>query len=82
MTGGLIGAKWTRYCASSIAPDADARRISESRRAFYAGAVALLDLMVTNFSDGDTETPSDIRLVEKLDRELRDFVASVRRGEA
>lgn len=76
----LFETQWTEYRTKVIPNDASAVQLTESRRAFYAGAWAFYSLMMNNFDEGTDETPRDLELMRKLDTELREFKTRVSKG--
>lgn len=72
----LIEAEWTGYRMAAVPDKAGAVQLQESRRAFYAGAVAMLTLMVESARRNE-----DVHeLISKLDTEIRDFGERVKKG--
>ena len=77
----LLETEWITYRNAVIPNNASSTQLSESRRAFYAGAWALYSLMMNNFEHGtEDETPKDLELMAKLDGEMRDFKERVVKG--
>jgi len=74
--------QWLTYQAEVIPQNASAIQIKESRRAFYAGAQALLGLQMT-FSQGDAEpTEQDLAMMDAIAGELKQFNEDVKKGVA
>jgi hypothetical protein len=73
---------WLTYRHFVIPKDAPAVQVSESRRAFYAGADGLLN-EILGMLDADSEpTPADILKMEEISQELKDFALAVQNGAA
>lgn len=62
-----------------IPPDASPLQVKESRRAFYAGAVATFQLIVRN-ADRDEETA--MRVMSAIDDDIRMFNSNIGDGDA
>lgn len=73
--------EWASYHREVIPADAPAIQIQESKRAFYAGAWALFQA-IQKIMDPSSEEPTerDLRVMDSIDRELREFNASVLAG--
>jgi len=54
----------------------------ETRRAFYAGAQALMGIVMNSLSPDSEPTEEDVAVMEDLDAELREFVAKVKACQA
>lgn len=81
MAGDWIGAKWRDYRTKVIpleAPDIQAR---ECRRAFYAGARALLGIMIAKLEGGIEPTEADLRMMAEIHAELERFKDGVAEGQ-
>ena len=78
----LLETEWTNYRIAVIPKDAPSVQLSESRRAFYAGAWALYTLLMDSLEPGTDETPPDLSLMASLDREMREFQVRVATGAA
>ena len=76
----LLETEWINYRNGAIHKDASSVQLQESRRAFYAGAWALYCVIMNNLSPGDEAEPTDTRLMEKLDAEMREFRDRVVKG--
>lgn len=85
---GSIASHWTSYAAEVVPSDASAVQIQETRRAFYAGARAGMEMLAIDLFDNAVETPSCGHLPEGgwcwdcLHAELEAFVAEVAAGRA
>src|SRR5688572_7099004 len=65
-----VKSQWDTYRVV-MPKDAGATQIIETRRAFYAGAQALLHLMLKKFEPGLEETENDLQMMDDIDAELR-----------
>lgn len=81
MTSGRLGNGWREYHAKVIPLDAPATQVTESRRAFYAGAASMLAL-ICDLSPGDEVTEQDLRNVDALNQELEQFAQAIRERRA
>lgn len=77
----IINDEWDSYRRQVIPATAPAVQLQESKRAFYAGAQTLFHALV-KIMDPSSEEPTerDMRVMDSIDRELREFSASVTAG--
>lgn len=74
----LIGEAWLKYSHAILDPiRADRIQRLETRRAFYAGASALLGSVMGELTPGDEPTEPDMDMMEDIQYELDEFVRSV-----
>lgn len=76
----LLEAEWTTYRNKVIPKAAGSTQLTESRRAFYAGAWALYTLMMKHLEAGTEETVNDLVFMEGLAREMEEFKDRVIQG--
>lgn len=67
---------WESYLREVISPAAGPNQISETRRAFYAGAAAVFGLIVA-LSDDAVPMESGFAVMDQIDAELEAFLAEV-----
>jgi hypothetical protein len=79
---GRIAAQWEAFAKEVLPPDVWPIQTQEMRRAFYAGVVALQNIMLTQVSPGDDVTPADEALMRELDAEVSAFFDDVQAGRA
>jgi hypothetical protein len=78
-----IQAMWNDFAHRVLPPHAAAIQRKEMRRAFYAGASAMLDRLSGEMSPGDTlDDPNDERVVKEVQAEFVEFAEAIKRGEA
>lgn len=80
-----VDEQWKTYAARILVPAGVARgstQYVETRRAFYAGATALLGLICESLTPGDEPQPEDLRMMDEIDSELRAFADLVGSGMA
>jgi hypothetical protein len=85
MTKKHIDEAWQDLRANILPPHAPAIQLKEMRRAFYAGAQAMMNALVLNVSDtGDINdvTPEDEALIEDIQAELQQFADDLQAGRA
>lgn len=63
-------------------PAAPAVQRQESRRAFYAGATAIFGAMLAGLDETQDVTEQDLRKVDAIAHDLRDFVNDLKDGKA
>ena len=76
--GRLIEAGWQALRISAIPHNTSEVQIKEMRKAFFAGAQHLYASILSFLEPGTDETPNDMRRMELLDKELRQFVQELR----
>jgi len=76
----LLETEWINYRNAVIPAAAGSAQLTESRRAFFAGAWAIYALIMNRLEAGTEETPADLKLMASLDSEMREFNARVKKG--
>lgn len=74
--GKLIEAGWVSLEAMSIPKSAGEAQRTEMRNAFFAGAQHLFHSIMSILEPGVEPTEKDIRRMECIDAELREFIRS------
>ena len=78
-----VGERWRKYSSRVLDPiQANQIQRQETRRAFYAGASALMTIVLENLEGGDEPTEADLAMMDNLKAELDNFVAAVGAGRA
>jgi hypothetical protein len=79
-----LGAAWRNYRIQVMALDAPAIQARECRRAYYAGASALLGLLLEGVGEDPDEpaTLDEIALMEAIHQELQQFARAIEAGNA
>jgi len=70
--------EWLSYRKEVIPKDAGGVQIEECRRAFYGGAVALFNAVMTMLDPQVEATEADLQKMQDLQEELAAFGLSVR----
>ena len=73
---------WNSYRLVVMPADAPPIQVSECRRAFYAGALTLLEGILNQLSPGLESEESDLKMMDEIHRELLAFNESVKAGTA
>jgi hypothetical protein len=76
-----LAVAWDSY-AKLIPSDASAVQLQETRRAFYAGAVALFYTVATMLDEGQEPTEADLAKMDDLKAELDAWAQDVKEGRA
>jgi hypothetical protein len=76
----LIETAWQDYRAKVIPSEAGAIQITESRRAFYAGARSLLVSMMKVFGPDQEPTESDMLIMDGIKGELDQFLKDLQKS--
>lgn len=77
-----IETAWLSYRAVVIPAAAPSVQVIESRRAFYAGAQALLGLLLNQLGPESEPTEADLEMMDEIERELKTFARNVEAGVA
>jgi hypothetical protein len=77
-----IGAAWREYRTKVIPLNASAIQAKESRRAFYAGANAMLVSILGMLDPGNEVTANDLAGMDALQAELEHFAREILAGRA
>ena len=73
---------WERFEKALLPPDCSDVQRQETRRAFYAGAFVVLDVMAEAMSDDDEMTAGDEQVMIDLALEREEYLANLRLGRA
>lgn len=76
-----IGSSWSSYRAAVVPASAGPTHVKECRRAFYAGAQAVL-LLQMQISGADVPDDVGAQYIESLHRELATFAQLIQAGQA
>ena len=74
--------EWNKFARALKLENASEVQRREMRRAFYAGAWAIMNRLSQDVSQGDEQTPEDDRLLEDFQNECRKFNQDVMEGRA
>jgi hypothetical protein len=73
MADQLFEKAWERYAKFAVHPQASGAQKRETRRAFYAGAIALFDTIMKRMTPDAEVTEEDTQALDNLARELEAF---------
>jgi hypothetical protein len=82
MTSTTIAGWWASYAERVIPAHAPRVQMLECKRAFYAGAAAMVDAIMRGLSEGDEPTDDDLASMDRLIAELTKFGQDVKAGRA
>ena len=71
----LIADAWIDYMHKVLPGNASKVQISETRRAFYAGALSLFEAIGSGLSPGSDVEQTDLRMLDDIAVELRTWLA-------
>jgi hypothetical protein len=77
-----IKEQWESYVRAVMPASVGQVQLQETRRAFYAGAYAMITALTAGVSDEAEMTPQDVNVMESLHRELEQFYSDVKQGKA
>lgn len=69
-----LGSKWDVYASNVVPAAAGDVQVKETRRAFYGGAAALFEILMSRLELGAEPTDNDFRLLDGLKAELDGFI--------
>lgn len=78
----LMAEQWGIFSERVMPIDAPAIQKQEMRRAFYAGAQAILFRVIAAFSPETEPTEADLKVMDDLNQELNDFGQALKEGRA
>ena len=76
----LMAEQWDQFARAVVPVGAPLVQRQEMRRAFYAGAQAILFRVIAAFAPEEEPTPEDLQIMSDLERELSDFAVAVKEG--
>jgi hypothetical protein len=78
----LIGDAWRQYAEHIVPADAPEVQMIETRRAFYAGAIACFQGLMAMLDPGTEATEADLAKMDALDAEIKRWLADLGAGRA
>lgn len=72
-----IEKEWLDYRNDVIPKEAGLVQLQECRRAFYAGAWGLLQLILNQVEPGTEPTDADLQMMSEIRQELEEFCRAV-----
>ena len=78
----MMAEQWNEFVIKVMSSDAPAIQKQEMRRAFYAGAQAILFKVIDSFAPESEPTEVDLQLMQDVHDELQDFAKLVASGRA
>lgn len=78
----LMAEQWDQFARAVLPQNAPPVQRQEVRRAFYAGAQAIMLKVIATLASDAEPTAGDLQIMEDLERELSDFAESVKEGRA
>lgn len=78
----LMLEQWNEFSRRVLPVNASEVQRREMKRAFYAGAQAILFRVIVGFTPESDPTEEDLRMIDGIDRELQDFTEAVKAGRA
>ena len=76
-----IADAWDKYRQKVVPENCSLIQSMETRRAFYAGAQSML-VLVRSIGNRETSEDHGIAILERLQEEQLEFLASIQRGES
>jgi hypothetical protein len=80
--GDRLGEQWRDYRARVIPVQAPTIQARECRRAFYAGAASMLQVIMVGLEPGLEPTKEDLAKMDELMAELDRFADALKEGRA
>lgn len=83
ITAKSLGEVWRMYTRLFLDPiQAERIQRQETRRAFYAGAQAVITIISNNLSEDQEPTEADFAMIDSIAKELADFRTAVEQRRA
>lgn len=80
MTQKLLDKAWREYAIKIIPVDAPNVQFTESRRAFYAGAISLFNTMMDSVGPGVEPTDEEVAVLDSIKAEIDAYVDDLKAG--
>lgn len=78
----LMAEQWDSFARAVLPANCSTVQRQEMRRAFYAGAQAIMFKVITSLAPDSEPTGEDLQMMMDLGRELSDFAEAVKAGRA
>lgn len=78
----LMAEQWDEFARKILPKDCSQTRRQEMRHAFYGGAQAILFRVIMAFAPEAEPTAEDLKVMDDLDQELKDFGKLIQEGRA
>jgi hypothetical protein len=78
----LMAEQWAKFAVAVLPQDASVIQRREMKRAFYAGAQAIMFKVIAALAPEEEPTEADLQMMSDLEQELQDFAAMVKAGQA
>lgn len=75
-----IQEKWNEFSKLVLPPGCPDVQRTEMRRAFYAGMEGFLQIMLGGMEPGPDPSANDLKMMDELDEELKDFYERMKKG--
>jgi len=82
MQADTVDNAWYSYARNVIPNDAPEVQYTECRRAFHAGAWAVLQVVIGIGEDSSVSEADGCAILDRLERELKEFYRRVKEGKA
>lgn len=78
----LMAEQWDSFARAVLPSNCGSDQRLEMRRAFYAGAQAILFKVIMSLAPDSEPTADDLAMMDNLQQELSDFAENVKAGRA
>jgi hypothetical protein len=75
-----IAAEWATYAEHILPKNAPPIQVQETRRAFYAGAGAILHHILRLADPGEEPTETDLRMMDDIEVEIEEWLVDMEAG--
>lgn len=82
MSDKLIEKAWVEYRTNLMPAGCSLVQLEETKKAFYAGSSALLDILLKAVGQGHEPTEADLFVMDGINRELLEFFQLVLVGKS
>lgn len=76
----LMAEQWDQFSRAIFRDGTPATQRREMKRAFYAGAQAILFKVISAFAPEEEVTDADLQIMTDLQTELNEFAEAVKKG--
>lgn len=78
----MLAGQWELFLKMIVPKDAERNQVVETRRAFYAGAEAVMRIMKEIGDRPEIDEDRGVKVLESMDQELREFGRAIAEGRA
>jgi len=77
-----LAKEWDEFCKQVMPSGASETQVLDMRAAYYAGALSIFALILNNLTPDKEPTEADVKVLDELYEELKEFFPNAMRDEA